>query len=74
MTVGHDGVVASMQVLDCGGGVVAISRLGAGGACVVAVEAKTVGPAVVHMKPVVSDNSHWGWCHRQNRDTQWYRQ
>ncbi len=72
--VGHDGVVASMHVLDCGRGVVAIGRLGAGGSCVVVAEAKSVGPTVVHMKPVVSDNSCWGGCHRWNRDSQWYRQ
>ncbi len=72
--VGHDGVVASMHVLDHGRGVVAVGRLGAGGACVVAVEAKSMGPTVVHMKPIISDNGHWGWCHRQNRDSRWYRQ
>jgi len=63
-----------MHVLDHGGGVVAFSWLGAGGTHVVAVEAKAVGPTVVHMKPVVSDNGHCGWWYRQNKDSQWHRQ
>ncbi len=62
-----------MHVLDHGRGVVAISRLGAGGTGVVVVEAKTVGPTIVHMKPIVSDNRHYGWWCRWNRDSWGHR-
>ncbi len=56
MTIGHDGVVTTMHVLDSGSGVVAFSRVGTGGTCVVAVETKAMGPAIVHVKPIISDN------------------
>jgi len=73
-TVGHDGVVAAMHVLDCGRGVVAISRLGTSGACVVVVETEAMGPTIVHVKPIISDNSHQRhWCkwHRDKRGHRW---
>ncbi len=45
-----------MHVLDCGRRVVAIGRLGTGCTHVVVVEAKAMGPTIVHMEAVVSDN------------------
>ncbi len=56
MMVGHDGAVTAMHVLDGGSSVVAIASIGTGGTCVVAVEAKAMGPAVVYVKPIISDN------------------
>ncbi len=54
--IGHDGVVAAMHVLDRGRGVVAIGRIGTSCTCVVAVEAKAMGPTIVHMEAIISDN------------------
>jgi len=73
VTVGHDGVVATMHVLDCGRGVVAISGLGAGGACVVVVETKSMGPTIVHVNSIISDNSCWCHCRRWHRDERGHR-
>jgi len=63
-----------MHILDCGGAVVAIGRLGAGGAGVVAVEAEAMGPTVKHMKPIIGDNSCCGGCCKWDRDNWWHRQ
>jgi len=58
-----------MHVLDHGRSVVAISRLGAGGTGVVVVETKSMGPTIVHVNPIISDNSCWCQWHRGNKDS-----
>jgi len=48
-SVGHDGVVATLHVFNCGSGSVSFSQVGTGGADVCAIKAKTMGPAIVHL-------------------------
>jgi len=58
-TIGHDCVVAALHVFDCCGGVMALGRIGACAACVIAVESQAMCPTVVHVETIIGDN---GMC------------